>query len=99
MDVNGTFLLGGFEDNPITHEKQELYLGVPQGFMGFLPEGDWVILLMKTLYGCKQSVKRFWLFLLGLFQQMGYQYNRVDPCLYYKFKMDQTRLGSVDELD
>jgi hypothetical protein len=58
---------------------------VPEGFQSFFPVGQWIILLLKTIYGTKQAAKRFWLFLLGMFKKLGFKYNRADPCLYFKW--------------
>ena len=85
VDVNGAFLLGSWESHPITHEQRKVFMQVPQGFAQFLPPGEWALLLLKTLYGSVQAAKRFWLFLLSVFLAMGYKYNRVDPCLYYRW--------------
>ena len=65
-------------------------MDVPQGFEKYFPPGV-VLLLLKTIYGSKQAAKRFWLFLLGLFRKLSYNYNRVDPCLYFKW----TALGNL----
>ena len=85
VDVNGAFLLGGWEHHPITNEKRKIHMEVPQGFKEFLPKGDWILLLEKTLYGAKQASKQFWLLLLATFKMFGFKYNRVDPCLYYRW--------------
>jgi hypothetical protein len=85
VDVNGAFLLGNWENDPITAEERQVYMEVPQGFETFFPKGDWILLLLKTIYGTKQAAKRFWLLLLGLFVKLGFKYNRADPCLYYQW--------------
>jgi Reverse transcriptase (RNA-dependent DNA polymerase) len=72
VDVNGAFLLGGWEHDPITHEERKVYMEIPQGFHRFFPKGDWLILLLKTIYGTKQAAKRFWLFILGILKSFGY---------------------------
>jgi 5'-3' exoribonuclease 2 len=88
VDVNGAFLLGNWENDPITEEERQVYMEVPQGFESFFPKGDWILLLLKTIYGTKQAAKRFWLLLLGLFVKLGFKYNRADPCLYYHWGKD-----------
>ena len=86
VDINGAFLLGNFESDVNTHEEREVHMEVPEGFLQFLPPGNWVMLLLRTLYGNKQAAKRFWLFILGIFVRLlGYKYNRADPCLFYKW--------------
>jgi hypothetical protein len=83
MDVNGAFLLGSWENDPITDEERKVYMYVPEGFKPYFPTGEWILLLLKTIYGTKQAAKRFWLFLLGIFKTLAFKYNRADPCLYY----------------
>ena len=82
VDVNGAFLLGGWEKDPVTNQEREVYMEIPEGFHQFFPKADLVLLLLKTIYGTKQAAKRFWLFLLGVFRVLGFEYNRADPCLY-----------------
>jgi hypothetical protein len=61
---------------------------------------DWIIELLRTLYGTKQAAKRFWLFLLGMMASVKYRYNKVDPCLYYRWDEEGLRLWAswVDDL-
>jgi Reverse transcriptase (RNA-dependent DNA polymerase) len=56
--------------------------------------------LLKTIYGTKQAAKIFWLFILGIFKSFGFKYNRVDPCLYYKWSDDGLVMWSswVDDM-
>ena len=65
MDVKGAFLKFGFRP------QHEVAMEVPRGFEIFYPYG-WLLLLLKTLYGCKQAAKMFWEFLLKLMQSMGF---------------------------
>jgi hypothetical protein len=90
VDVHGAFLLGGFEHDLITNKKRKIYMKIPPAFYEFLPKWcrpfcEWLMELLKTLYGTKQAAKRFWLLLLSIMKSMGFKYNRVDPCLYYKW--------------
>ena len=85
VDVNGAFLLGGWEHDPITDEARKVYLAIPEGIGKFLPPGEWVMLLLKTLYGTKNAAKQFWLYLMNLWYSFNFKYNRADPCLYYKW--------------
>ena len=52
------------------------------------------------MHGTKQAAKRFWLFLLSLLYVMDYKYNRVDPCVYYKWTDDGLLIWAswVDDL-
>jgi hypothetical protein len=57
VDVNGAFLLGGWEHDPITDEERKVYMNIPQGFEKFFPRGNWILLLWKTLYGTRQAAE------------------------------------------
>jgi hypothetical protein len=64
VDVNGAFLLGDFEDDPVTHEQRRVFMEIPQGFEDLVPDWcrplrDWIIELLRTLYRTKQAAKRF----------------------------------------
>jgi hypothetical protein len=78
LDVKGTFLTGEFGNG------EQLYMTVPQGFEEFYP-GNVVLLLKKTIYGLKQSAKRFWLRLLEVVGLLKFTRSEADPCLYYKW--------------
>jgi len=71
-----------------------------QGFKKFASLGDWIIEMLRTIYGTKQAAKRYWLFMLGIFLKLKYEYNRVDLCLYYKWIDDGIILWTlwVDDL-
>lgn len=90
VDVNGAFLLGSFEPDPITAERRRVFMGIPQGMEEFIPAkfrpvAEWFWELLRTLYGTKQAAKRFWLFLVGIMKKMGFTCSRVDPCVYFKW--------------
>jgi Reverse transcriptase (RNA-dependent DNA polymerase) len=78
MDVKGAFLTGEFGNN------EQLYMNVPQGFEKYYPNNV-VLLLKKTIYGLKQSAKRFWLRLLEVVNFLGFTRSIADPCLYFKW--------------
>jgi hypothetical protein len=40
VDVNGAFLLGGWEHDPITKQERKVFMEVPQGFHNKFPVGD-----------------------------------------------------------
>ena len=52
------------------------------------------------LFRSKNAAKRFWVYLLGILSNLGYKYNRVDPCVYFKWDSDGLHLwGSwVDDM-
>jgi hypothetical protein len=85
VDVNGAFLLGGWEKDPVTNEERKVYMEIPEGFHKFFGTENLVLRLLKTIYGTKQAAKRFWLFLLGVLRVLGFEYNRADPCVYFKW--------------
>jgi Reverse transcriptase (RNA-dependent DNA polymerase) len=77
MDVIGAFLLGDF--NP----KHKMYMRVPKGFQKFYPEGV-VLLLLKKLYGAKQTAMAFWRKLFSVLFRSNLKRSQAVPCLHYK---------------
>jgi hypothetical protein len=63
LHVRGAFLHGMFEDG------EQIYMGAPEGFKKHYKEGH-VLLLLRTLYGLKQSAYTFWKQLLMAFKTM-----------------------------
>ena len=72
VDVNGAFLLGGWEKDSVTNQEREVFIEIPEGFRQFFPKQDLVLLLLKTICCNKQAAKRFWLFLLGAFRVLRF---------------------------
>jgi hypothetical protein len=58
---------------------------VPQGFEKHYDPMYYVLLLLKTIYGLKQSAFQFCKAILLCFASMGYNRSESDPCLYYKW--------------
>ena len=81
LDVNGAFLHGDFTDGEKVHMK------VPQGFERWYDPRLYVLLLLQTLYGCKQSTMAFWRKILQCFDDMGFKQSKAVPCLYYKWTL------------
>ena len=79
VDVQGAFLLGEFEE-----KDEKVYIEVPKGFEEFYAK-DSVLLLLKTLYGLKQSALAFWKVLLTVMRKMNFERSTVDPSVYYKW--------------
>ena len=75
IDVNGAFLLGNWEDDPVTHQERKIYMKVPEAFKEWINTQKFLILLLKTLYGTKNAAKRFWVYLLNILSKLGYKYN------------------------
>jgi hypothetical protein len=57
---------------------------VPKGWTHHYPPGT-VLKLLKTVYGARQSAKRFWIKTLKAMDEMGFARSLADPCLYYKW--------------
>ena len=74
LDVKGAFLHGLFEDG------EQIYMEVPEGFEKHYGAG-FVLLLLRTIYGLKQSAYAFWKQLLMAFRSMEYKRSKADPCL------------------
>jgi hypothetical protein len=57
-------------------------LSIPKGFENFYPS-NYVLLLLKTLYGTKQAALQFWRKLVEALTGKGYNKSRADACLYF----------------
>jgi hypothetical protein len=79
LDVQGAFLHGRFDYG------ETIYIEVPQGFERYYDPMYYVLLLLKTIYGLKQSAFQFWKAILLCFASMGFKRSKLDPCLYYKW--------------
>jgi hypothetical protein len=79
LDVQGAFLHGRFDYGETIHME------VPQGFEKHYDPMYYVLLLLKTIYGLKQSAFQFWKAILLCFASMGFKRSKSDPCLYYKW--------------
>ena len=78
LDVKGAFLNGRFENG------EKLYMHVPQGFERFYP-GNVLLLLLRTIYGLKQSAIQYWKEMQRAFKFMNYERSKADPCLYFRW--------------
>jgi hypothetical protein len=56
---------------------------VPEGFDKYYDPMYYVLLLLQTIYGLKQSAMAFWKKLLMAFSDMKFKRSQADPCLYY----------------
>jgi hypothetical protein len=63
-----------------------IYMEIPAGCE--VPEGDYVCLLLKNLYGLKQAAKTWFEYLRDKLieegEQFGFQQSLIDPCIFYK---------------
>ena len=61
-----------------------IYMELPFGFESPV-EGDYVLLLVKNLYGLKQAAKTFYEHLVDiLVNTLGFEPSLVDPCVFYR---------------
>jgi hypothetical protein len=64
------------------------HMEVPQGFEKLYDPMYYVLLLLKTIYGLKQSAFQFQTALLLCFSSMGFVRSKADPCVYYKWSRE-----------
>lgn len=72
MDVKSAFLNGDL--------NEEIYMRQPEGFV----QGDNVCLLLKSLYGLKQSARKWYERFHEFIRKLGFIRSEYDYCLYYK---------------
>jgi hypothetical protein len=77
LDIKGAFLHGDFEDG------KNVFMEVPEGFEKHYDPMYYVLLLLQTIYGLKQSAMAFWKKLLAAFNDMKFKRSKADPCLYF----------------
>lgn len=79
LDVKGAFLHGEFD------EGQNLYMKVPEGFEKWYDPRLYLLFLLQTIYGLRQSAMAFWKILKMVFKAMKFDRSKADPCLYYQW--------------
>jgi hypothetical protein len=79
--VYGAFLHGEFKTG------ETLFMKIPEGFAKYYPVGC-VLMLLKTIYGLKQSALAFWKQLIMAFASMNYVQSKATPCLYFDWNVD-----------
>jgi hypothetical protein len=84
LDIKGAFLHGDFEDG------KNVYMEVPEGFGKYYDPMYYVLLLLQTIYGLKQSAMAFWRKLLAAFRDMKFNRSKADPCLYFAWNKGLT---------
>ena len=67
LDIQGAFLHGLFEDN------EELYMEIPEGFEHYYDSVEYLLLLLRTIYGLKNAAMAFWRELVKCFKSMKYE--------------------------
>jgi hypothetical protein len=81
-DVQGAFLHGEFD------QGEEIHTEVHQGFEKHYDLMYYVLLLLKTIYGLKQSAFQFWKAILLCCSSMGFVRSKADQCLYFKWSRE-----------
>ena len=71
---------------------------VPEGMKKWYPK-DYVILLLKTIYGLKQVAYAFWVKLVKAFRKMKFKRSKADPCLYYTWDKDHGLIIIISWID
>src|SRR5882757_6849730 len=85
VDIKGAYLNGGLNDNEV------LYMHHPPGYKS--PDaGNRVLRLKKTLYGLRQSGRRWYQKLLSIFSSLGFSCCSVDQAVFYKSDKDRTKI-------
>ena len=79
VDVKGAFLNGHLD-----HEKEKMYMHLPEGFKRYYPTNVY-LLLMKALHGTKQAAMVFWKELLKCMRDMKYQRSGSGPYMYFRW--------------
>ena len=82
LDIQGAFLHGLFEDN------EELYMEIPEGFEHYYDSVEYLLLLLRTIYGLKNAAMAFWRELVKCFKSMKYEKSPADPCLYFRWTLE-----------
>jgi Reverse transcriptase (RNA-dependent DNA polymerase) len=78
VDVHGAFLLGDWESD------RQIFMEIPKGWSHHY-QPNTVLRLLKTVYGAKQSAKRFWIKTLKVMDEMKFARCQADPCLYFQW--------------
>ena len=80
-DVTAAFLQAYVVDDPL---DCEIYMEQVDGFEDpDHPRDEWVCLLIKTLYGMKQSNRLWWKRIVRWMIKYGFLQSDHDPCLFF----------------
>ena len=69
--------------------KEEVYIKIPNWLPYDRKKGN-VLKLIKSVYGCKQSSRNWWMKLSAAIIECGLVQDKKDPCLFYKFNEKNT---------
>ena len=65
-----------------TEIKEPIHMDISQVFYKYLEE-DYLLLLLKTLYGLKNAAYAFWCEILKAFKSMDCKRSKDYPCMYH----------------
>jgi hypothetical protein len=88
VDIKGAYLNGELNDNEV------LYMHHPPGYKP-RDAGNRVLRLKKTLYGLKQSGRRWYQKLSSIFESLNFQKCSVDQAVFYKQDKSKNELTVV----
>ena len=87
-DIKGAYLNGELNDNEV------LYMHHPPGFKP-RDAGNRVLRLKKTLYGLKQSGRRWYQKLSSIFESLGFHKCSVDQAIFFKSNKPKNEITVV----
>jgi Reverse transcriptase (RNA-dependent DNA polymerase) len=69
--------------------EEEVYTSLPEGWEELVPsecnvESDFVLPMLRTLYGTKQASRQWLKMLRSTLQDMGFKNTEADPCIFIK---------------
>ena len=88
VDIKGAYLNGELNDNEV------LYMHHPPGYKP-RDAGNRVLRLKKTLYGLKQSGRRWYQKLSSIFESLDFHKCSVDQAVFYKANKDKNEVTVV----
>ena len=86
FDIKTAFLTA-----PPSHD---VYCELPTGYLQ-TPDQSKVALCKKSIYGCKDASRNFYLAVKSKMENMGFKESRADPCLWTKGNMEQNTFIAV----
>ena len=91
-DVKAAFLQAYVVDDPL---DVDIYMEQVDGFEDpDHPRDEWVCLMVKTLYGMKQSNRLWWRRLVKFMLQYGFEQSAYDPCMFFGERHDRRKTPS-----
>jgi Reverse transcriptase (RNA-dependent DNA polymerase) len=84
QDVEVAFLNGELEE--------KIYMECPEGIVH---QQDDIVVLLKSMYGLVQAARQFFLKFGKILKKVGFEQNRLEPCLFHKRVGDHMVLVSI----